>query len=309
MATLVSIVLPTYNGARYLEQALQSVLDQTYTEWELIIVDSYSTDDTPHIIARFCDQDSRIRVIQHPKDQGRLPGALNAGFALAQGEYHTWLSDDNYFRPHALETLATYLDTHPEIDLVYSDFTVFYEGNPTPELRRAADPDLLTEKTVVTPSFLYRRAVYERLGGYRVEYFLSEDYDFWLRAYSYFRFQPIHEDLHVYRFHSQGLTATATRSAIDAVIEKTLLDNLEHSPWTRQRQPRSRIYLYLARLAGRQGAASRQRRYWLLAARYAPEIVLRRLGLAGIERFLGKAAKDKASRGYLRVKQFLRRSR
>ena len=86
---LVSIVLPTHNGARYLEQAVQSCLDQTYRNWELIIVDDASTDETPALIARLVAADSRIRSIRNEVNQ-KLPGALNTGFAQARGEYLTW---------------------------------------------------------------------------------------------------------------------------------------------------------------------------------------------------------------------------
>src|SRR5688500_7457139 len=95
----ISIVLPTHNGAKYLAGAIESTLAQTRPDWELIIVESDSTDATPQIAARYAAQDVRIRVIQHPKAAGRLPGALNAGFAIARGRYHTWLSDDNEFFP------------------------------------------------------------------------------------------------------------------------------------------------------------------------------------------------------------------
>ena len=95
---LVSIVLPVYNGARFLAEAIQSCLAQTYPHWELIVVDDCSTDDSPQIVAGFAADDARIRVIRHAHNR-KLPGALNTGFDAARGEYLTWTSDDNLLPP------------------------------------------------------------------------------------------------------------------------------------------------------------------------------------------------------------------
>lgn len=95
----VSIVLPTYNGARYLRQSIDSCLGQTYRNLELIVVDDASTDTTPEIIRSY--QDPRIRVIRHEKSK-MLPESLNTGFRAVSGDYLTWTSDDNYYVPEAI---------------------------------------------------------------------------------------------------------------------------------------------------------------------------------------------------------------
>src|SRR5262245_61923913 len=93
----VSIVLPTYNGSRFLAESIQSCLDQTYPDFELIIVDDCSTDVTPAIIAEFSARDSRVHTVRHEKNK-KLPGALNTGMALSRGRFLTWTSDDNLYR-------------------------------------------------------------------------------------------------------------------------------------------------------------------------------------------------------------------
>ncbi len=301
--TFISVVLPTYNGERYLADAIESVLNQTHRHWELIIVDSYSQDATPQIIARYAAQDARIRSLQHPKDEGRLPGALNAGFAVAEGAYFTWLSDDNVLRPHALQVMAAYLDAHPEIGLVYTDYSDVTGDRQLMRRVRVRPPSYLVEKNIVTPSFLYRREVDAAIGGYRTDYFLAEDYDFWLRARSVCAFHPIHQDCQEYRVHDGSLTAQYT-TGLDRSAEAALLDCLEHNTWM-NRSARARAYVFMSLLAAKQGAHDRQRRYWLLAARQSPYLVLRRVILAGVGAVFGPRASQRISRSYLALKRRL----
>lgn len=301
--TLVSVVLPTLNGEAYIAEAIQSVIDQTHTHWELIIVDSFSTDTTPEIAAHFAAKDSRIRMIQHPKEEGRLPGALNAGFQYTKSEgYHTWLSDDNYYRPHAFAVMAGYLDAHPEIGLVYSDYLVQYADGRPDMLQRVSSPDTLAEKNVITPSFMYRGAIFAAIEGYRTEFFLAEDYDFWLRTYAQYKLHPIHEDLQVYRFHEGALTAQETAQRKNDVVERVLLEGVQRPPWTHDRYGRARMYLYLALTARRQGATTRQLRYISHALRAAPLVVLRRGILAVVKRIGGAKRSQWLSQQYVALK-------
>lgn len=272
----ISIVLPTHNGAKYLAGAIESTLKQTRPDWELIIVESDSTDETPQIAARYAAQDSRIRVIQHPKAAGRLPGALNAGFAMARGRYHTWLSDDNEFFPESLERLGGYLDAHPEVGLVYSHFLVSNEDGTPPRVQKRPLPTMLPSKNVITPSFLYRADLHHTIGGYRTPYFLAEDYDFYLRAYDHVVFHRLDEVLHFYRFHEGNLTAALGHNQGDLAVVRLLDDNLQHVKWLQQPYPRARALLYAYELATRHSLPD-ARKYWWQALRTAPLVVLRRL--------------------------------
>ena len=100
----ISVILPSYNGERYLAQSIQSVIDQTETDWELIIVNDCSTDSTLEIATKFAKIDRRIKVISNEKNS-KLPASLNEGFRRAKGKYLTWTSDDNYYKPDALKKL------------------------------------------------------------------------------------------------------------------------------------------------------------------------------------------------------------
>jgi glycosyltransferase involved in cell wall biosynthesis len=206
-----------------------------------------------------------------------LPGALNAGFALAKGDYHTWLQDDNHFQPQALAVMVAQLEARPDADLVYSAYEEVDEISGERRLQPVLPPDYLAEKCVVTPSFLYRRHVYEQLGGYRVAYYLAEDYDFWLRAYGRFRFIPLPDALHVYYFHPDSLTESARRLDIDDAASRALLWALEHEPWTRRKRQRARIYRYLASMAARRGDGRAARRYYGRALLHDPALIIRRV--------------------------------
>lgn len=239
---MVSIILPTYNGAKYLEFSLQSCLDQRYSNWELIIVDDASTDETPKILNRFCTQDRRVRTIRHTNNK-RLPAALNTGFAAAKGDYLTWTSDDNCYRPQALSRMVDFLESNSQIDIVYSDHMRIDESGKPVALMEAQPVEELTLENVVGPCFLYRMKVQLDLGGYQEDTFLAEDFDFWLRASIKFKLQALHEDLYLYRLHGGSLT-TAYATRIRMVADRALLKHLPQMDWVKP-VDRARAYFVI----------------------------------------------------------------
>lgn len=200
----ISVVLPTYNGEQYLAQSIQSVLDQTYQNLELIIVDDCSTDGTPAIIRRFAERDSRIRVI-HNRENQKLPRSLNIGFRQAAGEYFTWTSDDNRYKPKALECMFERLEAETGAGLVYCDMDfIDREGNRTGSL--LSDAGDVYHINCIGACFLYRREVAERVGEYDPSMFLVEDYDYWLRIARQFPIIHIPGCFYEYRRHEASLS-------------------------------------------------------------------------------------------------------
>jgi len=114
----VSIVLPTYNGERYLRRAIESCLEQTHQNIELVVVDDCSTDSTPEIIQSFADP--RLVYLRNQRNQG-LPRGLNIGFARTTGQYLSWTSDDNEYAPTAIEEMLRALRDSPDGEFVYAD--------------------------------------------------------------------------------------------------------------------------------------------------------------------------------------------
>jgi len=204
----VSIVLPVYNGQAYLRQSIESCLKQTHRNFELVVVDDCSTDNSPSIIAEYERQDSRIISIRNTKNR-RLPGALNVGFAATTGDFLTWTSDDNYYAPNAIERLVRYLCTWPHIDLVCSACRIVEgAGHIQPKVNYRPPPWSLRQENTVFAYFLYQRRVYEQIGDYREDREYVEDYDYWVRLYKRgFQIMRLHEPLYYYRFHEASMTS------------------------------------------------------------------------------------------------------
>lgn len=191
----VSVVIPCYNLAQYLPDALRSLRAQTVQDWEAIVVDDASPDDTEEITKTFASTDGRIRYHRNPKNL-YLAGALNAGAALARGRYLINLDADNMLMPQALELLAGALDADRSIAITYGGVQFVQEDGVTPDASvgaggRSGWPQAFEFRKQVSgwneiPSTaMLRRSVWERTGGWRRRWRTAEDADFWTRATSY----------------------------------------------------------------------------------------------------------------------------
>ncbi len=203
----ISVVLPVYNGEHRVSRALESILHQTYQNFEVIAVNDCSTDDTNAVLQQFAQMDNRVRVIQNETNL-KLPRTLNHGFEEAIGEYLTWTSDDNAYKPEALTMMAKYLDEHEEVDLVYCDFDIVQLDGTYKSTVLLLNPDEMRFENTVGACFLYRRELAKKIGEYDPELFLSEDYEYWLRAYLNGKMHHISEVLYEYGWHDKSLTVT-----------------------------------------------------------------------------------------------------
>jgi glycosyltransferase involved in cell wall biosynthesis len=221
---LISVVLPVYNGAPFIAASIESVLAQTYTDFELIVVDDGSTDETPAILRSY-ENDPRVRLIRQPNR--KLPAALNAGFAEARGEFSTWTSADNLMQPEMLGELAKFLNSNPDAEMVFADYELidgdgrsafdsdFCRCYQTPQgsnvLHLPYDPGELNfvQNNYIGGCFLYRTWAARAVGEFSSDCFGFEDYDFWLRMNALFRIAHLgrREILYSYRLHSGSLTA------------------------------------------------------------------------------------------------------
>ena len=201
---LVSIVLPTLNGSRYIATSIESCLRQTYPHLEIIVVDGGSTDDTLAIVQSFAD--ARIRVVAQPANAGRLPGALNCGFAAARGELFTWTQDDDYYAPEALAVMVQALQAAPDIGFVYAGFWFIDAAGQALRPADLGQPEDLRRRNVVGHCFLYRRAVAERVGEYDRDFVMAEDMQYWARAYRVTPMRYLPGSYFYHRLHSANLT-------------------------------------------------------------------------------------------------------
>jgi GT2 family glycosyltransferase len=184
-APTVSVLVPTYDRARYIGAAVESVLAQRFTDLEVIVVDDGSTDETAAILARI--DDPRLRVLR--REHGGIGKALNAGLHVARGRYVARNDSDDLWLPDHLATMVTALDANPALDLVYGRAELIdAEGAPLPggrgdPLRHPGDPlrSLLHTDYTASVTSVMRRAAIERAGGWDESFATSEDWDMALR--------------------------------------------------------------------------------------------------------------------------------
>lgn len=223
MEPIISIILPTYNGETYIRESIESCLNQTFSNFELIIVNDCSKDNTASIIEEYASRDERIRVI-HNSHNKKLPSSLNVGFEAANGKYFTWTSDDNIYGPEALETMLQNITEDNETDLVYADYTIIDgEGNITGSRQFNNVYDSFFNWLGCGACFLYKAEIHFALNGYNPAAFLIEDYDFFVRAFMKYKFRYLKNPvLYYYREHAASLTTTQSSAIKD--ISKIFLE-------------------------------------------------------------------------------------
>lgn len=208
----ISVILPVYNGAEYLDAAIQSVLMQLYTDFELIIIDDCSTDDTPSIAKNYLSN-PKVKYFRNEKNL-KLPASLNKGFSFASGEYLTWTSCDNLYLPQAFNRMVAALDADPTLGMVYADMQVIDEADKELYYVPAGPATDLIFRNVVGGCFLYRATILHLVGGYTVDLFLCEDYEYWVRIALINKIAPINEKLYLYRTHQKSLSVSHTKEVI-----------------------------------------------------------------------------------------------
>lgn len=220
----ISIILPCYNGADMLGGAIESVQNQTFKDWELIIVNDCSTDNTLKVANAYAAKDERIRVFSN-EHNSKLPATLNHGFREARGEYWTWTSDDNLLLPDFCQEMSLYLDEHPDVGFVVGDeYSIDVDGNI---IGTSIKPDNLRSKlplnNYVGATFMYRKEIAQQAGEYRTDLFLVEDYEYWLRMSFLTEMGHVNKILYKYRHHNRSLTATRKQEIAERLVRMRLM--------------------------------------------------------------------------------------
>jgi glycosyltransferase involved in cell wall biosynthesis len=188
MAPKLTVLMPVFNGERYLRQAVVSILGQTMPDFELIIADDGSTDETSAILTAIEREDGRIRVTRNEANIG-IARSMNKLFRLAQGEYINRHDADDVSLPERFGQQVASLDANPEIGLVSSQVAVIDdEGRPLeldmysgPSDNDALQRQLLSRCAFCQTSVMFRRRLLDRVGVYAEGLEPAEDYDLWLR--------------------------------------------------------------------------------------------------------------------------------
>jgi glycosyltransferase involved in cell wall biosynthesis len=202
----ISVVMPTCNVGKYIAEAVCSILAQTCRDFEFIIVDDGSTDQTPRVIRSF--QDPRIRFFQRPH-KGTVY-QLNFGLKQARGNYIARQDGDDRSHPERFERQVRFLETHPEYAVVSSAMELIDENDqPMGVLHYPEEPDYekLMERCCIShPAAIWRREIHEHIGMYDEEFNQNccEDYDFWLRVSGVYRLTVLDEVLYTKREHPKS---------------------------------------------------------------------------------------------------------
>lgn len=224
MNALVSVIMPVYNAERYIRESIESVLAQTYCNWELILVNDASADGSAEIARAYAQKDARIRFYANERNLG-VAKTRNRALGLARGVYVASLDNDDVALPTRIEEQVRFLQEHSDHALVASDLEIIDEHSRTVAVRLYPHRDeeiracLLRRNPIANPASMFRRSVFLELGGaYDESVCPVEDYEFVIRVAQRFKVANLERKLTRYR-----ITATQAKSVY---LKKTLRTTL-----------------------------------------------------------------------------------
>ena len=224
----ISVIMPVYNGEKYLREAIDSILTQTYADFEFLIIDDGSTDASPQIVRSY--NDLRIRFYQNERNMG-VAATLNRGLDLASGEYIARMDADDISLPQRFVRQIAYFDRHPEYGICGSNIRIFSGGQDErvavySERDAHIRADMMFNSAFAHPSVMLRTTALDGI-RYDCVYEKAEDYELWYRLLSRTKGYNIQEPLLRYRHHAAQVTQTKKpeqRAAVLKLHERMLKD-------------------------------------------------------------------------------------
>jgi glycosyltransferase involved in cell wall biosynthesis len=225
----VTVLLCAYNAARYLQPAVESILAQTYRDFEFLLIDDASTDETPQRLTSFTDP--RIRILRNERNLGLTP-SLNRGLREARGELIARQDADDLSTPDRLEKQIAFLDANPSVALVGSQLRAInaagrHEGvRDVPLTSESIHWAMLLTNPITHTAAIFRREVFrDELGGYDERFTSCQDYDLWSRASAKHRLCNLPDRLVSYRMHAESISTTrieANQHLVREVLDRLL---------------------------------------------------------------------------------------
>ncbi|WP_263784433.1 glycosyltransferase [Salinibacter grassmerensis] len=221
----MSVVMSVYNDCPYLGEAVQSILEQTFDNFEFVIINDGSTDGSKEVLEQFEEQDDRIRLF-HQKNRGLTP-SLNRGLHEARGAYIARMDGDDISRPKRLEKQVRFLDSNSEVGIVGTRVDQMdADGESNGEWHLPTKPDLIAwellfHNCLCHPSVMIRHSLLEELGGYANWAAQAQDYELWTRAVLESRLANLPEKLHRLRRHGNSITDTKRAEQLQVCCEAT----------------------------------------------------------------------------------------
>lgn len=229
--------MSVYNGELYLREAIDSILNQTFNDFEFLIIDDASTDSTPEILCSY--HDPRIRIIRNTENLG-LTKSLNKGLKLAKGEYIARMDADDISLPERFDKQVDFLDSHPDIALVGTAKQIIdQEGNTIGTFFSLLQPqyrDFLKANRITHGSIMVRQKILEKYSGYNELFKKSQDYALWLQMSKEYRLHNIHDVLYKQRIHQKSVSKTGEESIFfhilairiaESSISKELIEEIQ----------------------------------------------------------------------------------
>jgi glycosyltransferase involved in cell wall biosynthesis len=250
-APTVSVVMPVYNTRQYIAAAAESILAQTFRDFEFIIVDDGSTDGTEQILAELAARDPRINLIRRP-NTGYVV-ALNEALSLARGEFVARMDADDMSLPQRFERQVAYLRQHPECVLVGTHVVTMDSDSSLigimPDIAFGHDQidDALLRRgwPIVHPAVMMRTAAVHQVGNYQVEYCPNEDHDLFLRLAEFGRVENLPDVLFYYRKHARSVSALnndrMTGNVGKIIVEACRRRGIPVPPEVAQVQPKPKL--------------------------------------------------------------------
>ena len=230
-----SVCIFTYNRAKYIADAITSVTKQIYTNYELIIVDDGSTDNTEEIVKSF--ESDKIKYIK--KEHSGAPATRNRAIKEATGDFIVWLADDDILLPSALQYYAIYLAKTPNIDLLYCNLKSFNDDTHETKVINGIDwynkndealAFLMKGSPITDGGCAIKRKIYDEIGNYNEDFKRAQDYEFWSRLIQKQKYilMNVPKYLYLYRLHGNNITGLFNKNtdfSYEIKIIKNLLEN------------------------------------------------------------------------------------
>ncbi len=219
----ISLIMSVYNGEDYLSEAIESVLNQTFKEFELIVINDCSTDGTSEILQKFAELDQRVKV--HTNEVNlRLPSSLNKALSIAQGKYVARMDADDICLPDRLEKQYQFMEEHPDVSLSSCRFMTIKNGVITSGGcggkcdKESVKALLLVTNPILHPGIIAKAEVIQRL-GYDKNFTCTEDMELWTRfVLEGYSVEILPEYLMIYRLHDKQITSTTLEKQHKEVV-------------------------------------------------------------------------------------------
>jgi len=270
----ISVIIHTYNNEKLIAETIESVLRQTYKDYEIIVVDDGSTDNTRTVLQPYMD-----RMRYHYKENGGIPSAKNAGIRLSEAGFIAFLDHDDLWVPDKLKIQIDYFNKNPQVGLVYSKYITFSNGkelrtNPKKGYSGWVFSKLISRSFIQTSTVMVKRECLDAVGPFDESFTLSDEYDLFLRIAKRYQCGFVDKELTRYRIHDRNASKDDLRFDMENLkVFKKIYDNSNGLDTKCKKLLRERIAKYNMNVAGRlyaQGRFEDSNKYHREALKYLP---------------------------------------